>query len=159
MSRVDLEVLERELAWFAAALDARFTAYFPREPGAPSAIVDLPAPPDHGEAPAALARLLREHPLALGERLALALALAVHLRPQLLDVFHYKNATFDRRFTEFGGVRSDDEFEPTGDHGIRDRELRQDRPAGDARPAGRHDDRGERLEHGDDGRKRIRSRS
>ncbi|MCA9658078.1 MAG: ATP-binding protein [Myxococcales bacterium] len=114
MATADLEALERELTWFAAAIDARFTAYFPREPGAAPG-VELPPPPEHGDAPAAYARLLRAHPLAASERLALALALAAELRPQLLDVFFVKNATFDRRFSEFGGARIDDDFTPTGE--------------------------------------------
>ena len=40
-----------------------------------------------------------------------------HVRPQLLDVFFTKNKLFDRRFTEFGGVRqgSDGDFVPTGE--------------------------------------------
>ncbi|MFO1430277.1 MAG: ATP-binding protein [Candidatus Competibacteraceae bacterium] len=40
-----------------------------------------------------------------------------HIRPQLLDVFFLKNKTFDRRFTEFGGVRHgpDGDFVPTGE--------------------------------------------
>ena len=58
---------------------------------------------------------MREHRLRGVERLALALALVPHLRPQLLDVFFSRNAQFDRRFAEFGGVRLDDEFVPTGE--------------------------------------------
>ena len=111
-----LDDLERELAWFARVLDLRFNLYFAREgrPDQPRELAELP-PPDHGASSSAFARFLREHPLTLAERLALALALVPHLRPQLLDLFFIKNSTFDRRFTEFGGVRSDDEFEPTGE--------------------------------------------
>ena len=115
MTDLELPVLERELQWLTRVIDLRFSLYFSREPvGDARSLADLP-PPDHGDAPAAYARFLREHPLELPERLALALTLAPHLRPQLLDVFFVKNATFDRRFTEFGGHRHDDEFEPTGE--------------------------------------------
>ncbi len=49
--------------------------------------------------------------------MALVLALAPHLRPQLLDVFFTRNQTFDRRFTEFGDARREPEgdFWPTGE--------------------------------------------
>lgn len=108
--------LERELAWFARALDLRFSTYFPRDgqPPDPRTLADLP-PPDPGAGASAWARFLADLRPTLVERLALVLALVPHLRPQLLDVFFIKNSTFDRRFTEFGGLRQDDEFEPTGE--------------------------------------------
>jgi AAA+ superfamily predicted ATPase len=38
------------------------------------------------------------------------------LRPQLLDLFHTRNTSFDRKFTEFGGVRdAGGDFLPTGE--------------------------------------------
>jgi hypothetical protein len=44
-----------------------------------------------------------------------ALALAVWVKPQLLDIFFLKNQKFDRKFTEFGGLRNgpDGDFLPT----------------------------------------------
>ncbi|WP_034411017.1 ATP-binding protein [Derxia gummosa] len=62
----------------------------------------LPAPPaltpgsDHAELVTRLA-------LGPVERLVLALALAPHLRPQLLDTLFLRNSTLDRGFSEFGG--------------------------------------------------------
>jgi hypothetical protein len=111
-----LDDLERELTWFRHVLALRFQLYFGQgdPPSDPYATLDLP-PPELGDATSPWARFVRERPLAMVERLALVLALVPHLRPQLLDVFFTKNATFDRRFTEFGGVRADDEFEPTGE--------------------------------------------
>jgi hypothetical protein len=48
--------------------------------------------------------------------LAVALALVPHVRPQLLDIFHTKNKVFDRKFTEFGGIRdAGGDFAPTGE--------------------------------------------
>ncbi len=112
----DLTDLEHELAWFARVLDLRFGLYFPRQGQAVETrtLADLP-PPDPGDSTSTYARLLRELQPDLVERLALALALVPHLRPQLLDLFFIKNSTFDRRFTEFGGSRQSDEFEPTGE--------------------------------------------
>ncbi|MFV8751759.1 ATP-binding protein [Nannocystaceae bacterium ST9] len=111
-----LDELERELAWFTRILDLRFRLYFaePGEPIEPASIAELP-PPEYTDSSSPWAAFLREHRPDPAERLALVLGLVPHLRPQLLDVFFSKNATFDRRFTEFGGVRIDDEFEPTGE--------------------------------------------
>jgi hypothetical protein len=122
-SRSAIDDLERELAWFTQVLDLRFRLYFAvahdreatsGEPIEPSTIAELP-PPAFADSSSAWASFIREHTPDPTERLALILALVPHLRPQLLDVFFSKNATFDRRFTEFGGTRIDDEFEPTGE--------------------------------------------
>jgi hypothetical protein len=114
---MDLGDIERELAWFTRILDLRFRLYFAQDDAPapePRTIMDL-LPPELGDATSPWASFVRERSLSLVERLALVLALVPHLRPQLLDVFFTKNAIFDRRFTEFGGVRIDDELEPTGE--------------------------------------------
>src|SRR5687767_3750451 len=115
----NLHDLELELDWFTRLLDARLRRYFPGDgagtpAGGATAAIDLP-PPEHGESPSSWAAFLRKRSLGVAERTALVLALVPHLKPKLLDVFFTKNATFDRRFTEFGGTRTDDEFEPTGE--------------------------------------------
>jgi hypothetical protein len=125
----NLRDLERELAWFVRLVDLRLRRYFPPGDAAAGAsapavpevlqvpdvnVSDLP-PPDPGDSPSPWACFLRDHPLSLVERAAVVLALVPHLRPQLLDVFFTRNSTFDRRFTEFGGSRIDDDFEPTGE--------------------------------------------
>ncbi|HET9398482.1 MAG TPA: ATP-binding protein, partial [Sphingomicrobium sp.] len=108
--------LEGELAWFATALDARFKRYFELESG-DSIGESLPPPPDLSSSQTSYARLINELALSAEERLALVLALVPHLRPRLLDVFHTRNTTFDRCFTEFGGVRGgpDGDFHPTAE--------------------------------------------
>jgi ATPase family protein associated with various cellular activities (AAA) len=123
IAAASLRDLERELAWFVRLLDLRLRRYFPPGPPGDAATAAAPdgpdagelAPPDHGASPSPWAGFLREHALGLVERTALVLALVPHLRPQLLDVFFTRNSTFDRRFTEFGGWRVDDDFEPTGE--------------------------------------------
>jgi len=118
----NLHDLERELVWFTRLLDLRLRQYFPPSDatagasaaGAAPEATDL-LPPEHGDSPSPWATFLRERPVTFAERAALILALVPHLRPRLLDVFFTKNATFDRRFTEFGGARIDDDFEPTGE--------------------------------------------
>ena len=106
--------LEQELAWLARVIDARFKLYFGHE-AAPKSVLDI-APPELAESQSAYAAFVRHHRFSFAERVALVLALAPHLRPQLLDIFHTKNSTFDRRFTEFGGVRdANGDFVPTGE--------------------------------------------
>lgn len=106
--------LEGELAWFATVIDARFKRYFDLN-GADSTSESLPPAPDLAASQTSYAQLINELVPSAEERLALVLALVPHLRPRLLDVFHTRNTTFDRCFTEFGGVRSspDGDFHPT----------------------------------------------
>ena len=111
--------LEHELAWFARVLDARFKTYFETEtetalPAVPA--VSSIAPPEFGDSSSAWADFLRQQRPDFAERMAVLLGLVPHLRPQLLDIFHTRNTTFDRKFTEFGGVRdAQGDFTPTGD--------------------------------------------
>jgi len=107
--------LESELSWLARLIDARFKLYFDLGGGAET--IEVPAPPDLSGSESPYAAFLREAGCGFAERVALALALAPHLRPQLLDVFFTRNQTFDRRFTEFGGVHKEHDvsFWPTGE--------------------------------------------
>ena len=106
--------LEQELAWLARLIDARFKLYFGHE-AAPQSVLEV-APPQLTGSPSAYAAFVRHYELPLAERTAIVLALVPHLRPQLLDIFHTRNKTFDRRFTEFGGVRdANGDFTPTGE--------------------------------------------
>ena len=109
--------LEREFAWFAQVVDARFKRYFgtPEDGGGVAeATLAAIAPPELKAATSPYARLLRRHRATAAERLALVLALLPHCKPQLLDIFHTRNQTFDRHFTEFGGRRDGGDFTPTG---------------------------------------------
>lgn len=107
--------LEMELAWFARLLDTRFKLYFELEETA-SDIFAIP-PPDLSESGSPYACFVRQHRLNLAERAALLLGLIPAIRPQLLDIFFTKNKTFDRKFTEFGGLVDSPEgaFIPTGE--------------------------------------------
>jgi len=102
--------LERELAWLDRRLQGRIGLHFGQatDPDGPGA---LPAPAlDDGSDFAGLAE-----GLSPDERLVLALALAPHLRPQLLDTLFVRNRNLDRGFSEFGGWkgRSHGGFLPT----------------------------------------------
>ena len=74
-------------------------------------------PPDLRASGSPYARFVQHYQLAFAERTALVLSLVPHIRPQLLDIFFTKNKTFDRKFTEFGGIRAgpDGDFVPTGE--------------------------------------------
>jgi AAA+ superfamily predicted ATPase len=105
--------LERELEWFRQVLDTRFKLYFGQECAVKS-IFEI-QPPELGETTSAYAHFVNTCELSFAERVTLVLALVPHIRPQLLDVFFTKNKTFDRRFSEFGGVMNGAAFIPTGE--------------------------------------------
>ena len=94
--------LDRELHWLAALIETRLKLYF-SECQYPE-VRDL-APPDLSRSFSAYAQTVLEHSASFEERAILALALAPHLRPQVLDSFLIRNAALDRVFTEFGGAR------------------------------------------------------
>src|SRR3954464_12901629 len=95
--------LEQELSWFARVLDARFKLYFGQESVVPD--VFAATPPDLRASGSPYATFVQHYQLSFAERTALVLSLVPHIRPQLLDIFFTKNSTFDRKFTEFGGIR------------------------------------------------------
>jgi AAA+ superfamily predicted ATPase len=106
--------LEQELAWFGLVVGVRFNAYFSED--ANKLNIFSIAPPDlsHSESP--YAHFLQHYQPSFSERLGIVLSLVPHIRPRLLDIFFTKNKTFDRKFTEFGGLRNaDGDFVPTGE--------------------------------------------
>lgn len=107
--------IDRELAWLYGVVQARLNIHLGRE-GAMKSVLDL-APPDLTGSSSEYAGFVCHYRLSFAERLALVLALAPHVRPQLLDALSTRNAATDRRFTEFGCVqtRSDGELMPTGE--------------------------------------------
>jgi hypothetical protein len=107
--------LEQELAWFAQLLDTRFKLYFGQEAAYPD-VFAIPCP-DLRASDSPYARFVQHYELSTAERAAVVLSLVPHTRPQLLDVFFTKNQTFDRPFTEFGGLCQGSEagFVPTGE--------------------------------------------
>ncbi len=112
----NLRDLEAELEWFSRWIALRLRLYFPPpdEPPEHRTLADLP-PPRLDESRSDWAAFVRAHALDTIERAAVVLALVPLLRPQMLDVFFTKNPAFDRRFTELGGARDDDDLEPTGE--------------------------------------------
>ena len=134
--------LELELAWFTQLLEWRFEHQFgdrrsidsvhdlmqlvkEKLPASQAQVSDstwlqppnlLNASMHSNEAAVSnYARFVERYQLNFYERVALVLSLTPYLRPKLLDLFFIRNKTFDKRFTEFGGVLGDDEghFIPT----------------------------------------------
>lgn len=97
-TRPHAEAAARELDWLGAVIEARLRGHF-----RPEVAPDLPPAPEAPGPETALGALIREAGLDARARLLLALALAPHLRPALLDPFFVRNSALDRPFTEFGG--------------------------------------------------------
>ena len=96
----DHAMLARELDWLDRVLQARLCLHF----GQPCDVDDvrrIAAPTVQGDGP--YARLLSAPEWGFDERLLLTLALAPHVRPQLLDTLFVRNRNLDRGYAEFGG--------------------------------------------------------
>lgn len=94
------DLLEQELRWLDQVLQARLSLHF----GQPCEVRDvrqIAPPPVQGDS--GYARLLRAPEWGFDERLLLVLALAPHVRPQLLDLLFVRNPNLDRGYAEFGG--------------------------------------------------------
>jgi hypothetical protein len=114
-SQDNAQTLEQELQWFTQVLDTSFKLYFGQESEF-QRVSDIPPPSLHPTG-SAYARIVLHHQMTFAERLCFILALVPHIRPRMLDIFYTKNKTFDRKFTEFGGIRlgADGDFFPTGE--------------------------------------------
>jgi AAA+ superfamily predicted ATPase len=108
-------VLDRDLAWLASVLDVRFRLYFGQE--CEYGNIDELSPPEYSDGASPFSDVITGYDLDWQERLVLLLALTPFIRPQLLDVFYTKNATYDRGFTEFGGLKGSNHggFLPTAE--------------------------------------------
>ncbi len=106
--------LEAELDWLAGLIQKLVENYLAAEP---VAYHELDLLPQHSLAEdSVLAKICRDWQLGYAERLALALACAPHLRPQMLDIFLATSSITGRVFTEFGGVQTKQQggFLPNG---------------------------------------------
>jgi hypothetical protein len=112
--------LEADFEWLAQLLERRLSLYCADKSQSPELPSTTLLPPALSRTASPYARFLLEHELAPAERAILLLALAPHLRPQLLDVLWLRNATTQRAFTEFGGVQgvAQSAFLPTGETAV-----------------------------------------
>jgi hypothetical protein len=101
-------LLEQELTWLSALVDASIRLHFGQECRVRD-VRDI-APPVVATRDGPYGQALIDHAMTFDERAILALALVPHVRPHLLDPFLARNPNTERGFTEFGGVL-------TGNHG------------------------------------------
>jgi AAA+ superfamily predicted ATPase len=99
---VAILALHREMDWLQSVIDQVIRSYLLQE-GHENHWLDIPLP-ELPEADCPYAEAIRANGFGVFPRLALALAMAPHLRPEVLDIFFGKNQMYDRGFTEFGGV-------------------------------------------------------
>ncbi|NHN24920.1 ATP-binding protein [Flavobacterium jejuense] len=113
-SKTNITILHEELDWLDKVIQQVISSYLLQE-GHEKDWHDIPLP-DLSMENGSYATLVNEWSLNMYERLAMALCLAPHLRPELLDIFFGKNGIYDRGFTEFGGVidKNHSGFIPTG---------------------------------------------
>ncbi|MET3877923.1 ATP-binding protein [Chitinophaga sp. OAE865] len=111
LTTANAAALEKELEWFRLLAAARMQQYFQQT------AVEYPAAPDLTEDISVYAQIIKHYSMSPAERVIVLLALIPHIRPELLDIFFVKNATYDRGFTEFGGIKGQQHggFLPTGE--------------------------------------------
>jgi DNA polymerase III delta prime subunit len=110
----NLDALYRELDWLQAVIHQVIASYLKHE-GHEAHWMDIAPPPlDAGDS--VYAQQVVDWQLDTHERLAFALALAPHLRPEHLDILQSVNANTGRSFSEFGGYsdKTFNGFMPTG---------------------------------------------
>ena len=95
-------VLHRELDWLQSVIDQVIKTYLLQD-GHENNWLDIPLP-NLTETDSFYGNTVTGWNLNVFGRLAVALAMAPHLRPEVLDIFFGKNQIYDRGFTEFGGV-------------------------------------------------------
>ena len=107
--------LERELDWFSNVLQTRINLYLACDSRWPS--IRAIEPPDLSLDDSIYSTFVQHYEMAFEERLVVLLALAPHIRPQLLDGFFVSNEDLQRGRTEFGGIqgRMHGGFLPTGE--------------------------------------------
>lgn len=107
--------IENELQWLKQIIDFRFNAYFSNESEYTS-VLEIESPTLENDE-SVYAGFLKVHKLDFQSRLILILALAPHIRPQVLDSFFLRNNDLNRGYTEFGGLKGENHsgFIPTGE--------------------------------------------
>jgi len=106
--------LETEFAWFFSVVELSIQLYF-QHASEYADIYELQPPKlEQGQSP--YTDFVLNNALGYEERIVLLLALAPHVKPQLLDIFFIQNTNLGRVYTEFGGWDSKHHrgFLPTG---------------------------------------------
>ncbi len=102
MTRLNAKALSLEMEWLNQVINTRIQLYFRQECPFHSIEEITPAKIDKASK---IYQIYSDFNFSLIERLTFLIALAPHIVPQLLDVFYIKNETYNRGFSEFGGVK------------------------------------------------------
>ncbi|WP_417873682.1 ATP-binding protein [Xanthomarina gelatinilytica] len=110
----NIQVLYNEVLWLQEVIHNVISTYLEHEGERPHWTQIQKPNITHEES--TYAQFVQKWELNSYQRLALALALAPQLKPEILDVFFGRNKIYDRGFTEFGGVieKNHSGFLPTG---------------------------------------------
>lgn len=95
--------LEKDFGWLELVIQTRLSLYFGQESNYHR--IEEINPPELTSEKSLYANLIRHYNLNPPERLTLLMALAPHIKPQILDVFFIVNPDTNRGYTEFGGIR------------------------------------------------------
>lgn len=96
-------VLDNEIKWCKAIIDARFEQYFSADDDVQKNIrVESILPPEL-DVSSSYSKIVRENNLNFDERFILVLSILPHFCPQALDSFFLNNKVLGRPYTEFGG--------------------------------------------------------
>ena len=79
------KTLEKELIWLKLVIETRFNLYFEQETSHKDVFEILP--PNLDEDSSVYAEIIKYYKFSFSERLLIALTLAPHIRPRLLDIF------------------------------------------------------------------------
>lgn len=93
--------LEKELDWLSEVIDTRFKLYFTH--ACEYEAIDQIPMPVHPENESSYGSLIKHYQMGLTERLILILAIAPHIKPEVLDVFFIEKKEIGKQFTQFGG--------------------------------------------------------
>ncbi|WP_231570012.1 ATP-binding protein [Sporocytophaga myxococcoides] len=108
---LNCDVLEKELMWFKYFIEYRVRRHI----GESGAETCFPEPPELEERTSFYVHFIKHFNLNFSERVLVLLALAPHLKPNILDAFFTKNSD-GRIFTEFGGkISPANKFLPTAE--------------------------------------------
>ncbi|MDW6002503.1 ATP-binding protein [Vibrio mangrovi] len=110
----NLKALYLEMAWLSAVINQVICSYL-KQDGHENHWLEIPPPPlEPNES--LFANLILEWELNTFERLALDLAMAPAIRPEVLDILFGMNQLIERGFSEFGGItdKAFGGFVPTG---------------------------------------------
>lgn len=97
--------ITNELLWLSAVLDARARLNVGDETGGITNIYEVEPPKLSGDNGSPYSRFVNDFELGFSERLLLALSMAPHINPELLDVFLLTNQNTGQVFSEFGGKK------------------------------------------------------